>query len=141
MRPVTLAITLAFGLLLAGGASAKAAQCKDAAGKFIKCPPAAAKPAPAPAAAKAGPCKDASGKFIKCGAATPAVAVAAKPAKPVPAAKPTPVAAAHTVAAPTGVSHAGAPAGATAKCKDGTFSMSKVHSGACSSHGGVAGWL
>jgi hypothetical protein len=36
---------------------------------------------------------------------------------------------------------AGAPAGATAKCKDGTFSMSKQHSGACSHHGGVAGWL
>jgi hypothetical protein len=33
------------------------------------------------------------------------------------------------------------PAGATAKCKDGTFSMSKSHSGACSKHGGVADFL
>jgi Protein of unknown function (DUF3761) len=34
-----------------------------------------------------------------------------------------------------------APAGATAKCKDGTYSTSKSHSGACSKHGGVADWL
>ena len=33
------------------------------------------------------------------------------------------------------------PAGATAKCKDGTFSMSTHHSGSCSHHGGVASWL
>ena len=29
------------------------------------------------------------------------------------------------------------PAGATAKCKDGTYSMSKTAQGRCSSHGGV----
>ena len=34
-----------------------------------------------------------------------------------------------------------APTGATAKCKDGTFSMSKHHSGSCSHHGGVAQFL
>ena len=33
------------------------------------------------------------------------------------------------------------PTGATAKCKDGTYSKSKSHSGACSHHGGVAQWL
>jgi hypothetical protein len=33
------------------------------------------------------------------------------------------------------------PAGATGQCKDGTYTMSKNHSGACSSHGGVAKWL
>ena len=33
-----------------------------------------------------------------------------------------------------------APKDATAKCKDGTFSMAKQHRGACSSHGGVAEW-
>ena len=45
---------------LIGFASAPlaAAPCKDARGKFIKCPP-----------AKAVPCKDAKGKFVKCGAA------------------------------------------------------------------------
>jgi hypothetical protein len=31
-----------------------------------------------------------------------------------------------------------APPGATAMCKDGTYSMSKTASGRCSSHGGVA---
>ena len=36
---------------------------------------------------------------------------------------------------------ASAPAGATAKCKDGTYSFSKTRSGTCSRHGGVAQWL
>lgn len=34
-----------------------------------------------------------------------------------------------------------APAGATAKCVDGTYSFSQHHSGTCSYHGGVAQWL
>lgn len=33
------------------------------------------------------------------------------------------------------------PAGATAQCKDGTYSHAKTHQGACSRHGGVAKWL
>ncbi len=33
-----------------------------------------------------------------------------------------------------------APANATARCKDGTYSYSKQHSGTCSRHGGVAEW-
>ena len=37
-------------------------------------------------------------------------------------------------------SAAGAPEGATAKCKDGTYSHAKNHVGACSHHGGVAEW-
>lgn len=32
-------------------------------------------------------------------------------------------------------------AGATAKCKDGTYSHSKTHTGSCSGHGGVASWM
>ena len=47
-------------LATAGNALA-AAPCKDAKGKFIKCPPPAA-------AAKPARCKDAKGKFAKCGA-------------------------------------------------------------------------
>ena len=35
---------------------------------------------------------------------------------------------------------ASAPADATAKCKDGTYSEAKTHQGACSNHGGVAEW-
>ena len=33
------------------------------------------------------------------------------------------------------------PAGATAKCNDGTYSFSQHHSGTCSGHEGVAQWL
>src|SRR5579884_3192360 len=33
------------------------------------------------------------------------------------------------------------PAGATAPCKDGSYSFSKHHSGTCNHHGGVARWL
>jgi len=34
-----------------------------------------------------------------------------------------------------------APAGASAQCRDGTFSFSQHHRGTCSHHGGVAQWL
>ena len=34
-----------------------------------------------------------------------------------------------------------ASAGASAKCRDGTYSYSHSHRGACSRHGGVASWL
>src|SRR5438477_1449372 len=34
-----------------------------------------------------------------------------------------------------------APTGATARCRDGTYSFSKHRSGTCSHHGGVAMWL
>jgi hypothetical protein len=34
-----------------------------------------------------------------------------------------------------------APDGATAKCRDGTYSFSQSRSGTCSHHGGVAQWL
>jgi hypothetical protein len=47
----------AFAML---SAPALAAPCKDAKGKFIKCPPAVTKPVPKR-------CKSANGKFAKCG--------------------------------------------------------------------------
>jgi hypothetical protein len=56
---VAVATALAICLSYAGGASAAAQQCRDAKGKFIKCPPAAAAPKQQ--------CKDAKGKFAKCG--------------------------------------------------------------------------
>ena len=43
--------------------------------------------------------------------------------------------------APTEALPPGAPADATAKCKDGTYSRSKTHEGACSYHQGVAEWF
>jgi hypothetical protein len=33
------------------------------------------------------------------------------------------------------------PAGATAQCRDGSFSFSQSHRGTCSHHGGVTKWL
>jgi len=90
MRSWIAAASLALAFTVIAG-SASAAACKDAKGKFIKCPPAAAataakpaaaakpvvaakpaaaataKPAATPAAAAATTrCKDAKGKFIKC---------------------------------------------------------------------------
>ena len=58
MRLAVLAAA-ALSLAVAGNAFA-AAPCKDAKGKFIKCP--------TPAAAKPIRCKDGKGKFAKCGA-------------------------------------------------------------------------
>ena len=61
-----------------------------------------------------------------------------------PAAAPAPPAAASK-AAPAAKSTATAgntdPTGATAKCKDGTYSKSKHRKGSCSHHGGVAEFL
>jgi len=34
-----------------------------------------------------------------------------------------------------------APPGATARCRDGTYSFSQNHRGTCSHHGGGAAWL
>ena len=45
-------------VLIASATPALAAPCKDAKGKFVKCPPAPAKPTR---------CKGANGKFVKCG--------------------------------------------------------------------------
>jgi hypothetical protein len=42
--------------------------------------------------------------------------------------------------APTVARPGDAPANATAKCRDGTYSASQQHSGSCSHHGGVAEW-
>jgi hypothetical protein len=39
------------------------------------------------------------------------------------------------------VSSSTAPAGATAECRDGSYSFSQHHQGTCSGHGGVAEWL
>ena len=45
----------------------------------------------------------------------------------------------HCVKRPTKA--AKAPAGATAKCRDATYSFSEHASGTCSHHGGVAVWI
>jgi ribosomal protein L40E len=50
----------ALGLIASSVPAISATQCRDAKGKFIKCPPKAAP-------AKATKCRDAKGKFAKCG--------------------------------------------------------------------------
>lgn len=74
-----IALALAALTLIAMPASVEAAPCKDAKGKFVKCPPAkpatAAKPAASSkpkaattsSAAKVQRCRNAKGQFAKCG--------------------------------------------------------------------------
>jgi hypothetical protein len=45
------------------------------------------------------------------------------------------------VPSPTRTADGQPPQGATAKCRDGTFSFSQSRRGTCSHHGGVAEWL
>ena len=63
-------VLAALSLGLAAPAMA-AAPCKDSKGKFIKCPPVAAKVTTKVmtrkvVVVKKGPCRDSKGKFIKC---------------------------------------------------------------------------
>lgn len=75
--------------------------------------------------------RDKSGRFVK-----------KQNQLPVPEQKPAPVPAPvkGTKSVPAAAPDAVEP-GATARCKDGSFSHSKQHSGSCSRHGGVAQWL
>lgn len=47
----------------------------------------------------------------------------------------------NTVHAPARSLSGKAPEGATARCRDGSYSFSRHRSGTCSRHGGVADWL
>jgi hypothetical protein len=47
----------------------------------------------------------------------------------------------NTVHSPARSLSGSAPQGATARCRDGTYSFSRHRSGTCSRHGGVADWL
>ena len=58
MLRITLSFATGLAILSAAAGPAAAAPCRDAKGKFIKCPE---KPA------KKQVCKDAKGKFAKCG--------------------------------------------------------------------------
>lgn len=83
---------------------------------------------------------------------TPAPTPALPAAAPAPAAAPVPAPTPKTCSAGYYLNTAGnciqspttapsAPAGATAECRDGTYSFSQSRSGTCSHHGGVASWL
>src|SRR5580698_4752246 len=47
----------------------------------------------------------------------------------------------HVVHSPAHTRTGQAPSGATAQCRDGTYSFSEHHRGTCSHHGGVSGWI
>jgi hypothetical protein len=47
----------------------------------------------------------------------------------------------HIVHSPAHAKNGGTPSGATARCRDGTYSFSQHHRGTCSHHGGVTIWL
>jgi hypothetical protein len=103
------------------GGVQKPTKAKPATAATTAAAPAAAAPVPAPAAA--------------------ATAAAATPAAPAPAATTAAKSSTATKSAPTATAGNTDPTGATAKCKDGTYSKSAHRSGTCSSHGGVAEWL
>jgi Protein of unknown function (DUF3761) len=68
-------------------------------------------------------------------AATESASPAAAPAPSAAASRAAPAAKSATTTGNTD------PTGATAKCKDGTYSKSKHHEGSCSHHGGVAEFM
>lgn len=92
-------------------------------------------------------------KTTSSGAVAPAPASTATKATPTAPAQPATPAAAATTTTKSSSSSAGSsagktsksettdPTGAIAKCKDGLYSHSAHHTGACSRHGGVAQWL
>src|SRR6185437_16172169 len=61
--------------------------------------------------------------------------------RPVAESRPVAVPAARPAGRTATVANDNNRAGATAQCKDGTYSHAKEHRGACSHHGGVAKWL
>jgi hypothetical protein len=105
---------------------------------------------PAPTTCKDGTTTTSTGKGTCSGHGgiqkAKAASTSAPAAQPAPAAAAAPAATAAktstaTKSAPTAAASNTDPTGATAKCKDGTYSKSQHHSGTCSSHGGVAEWL
>jgi hypothetical protein len=105
---------------------------------------------PTPTTCKDGTSSTSTGKGTCSGhggvqkaAKTPAPAAAAPVAAATPAAPPATAAKSSTATKSVPTAKAGNtdPTGATAKCKDGTYSKSAHRSGTCSSHGGVAEWL
>jgi hypothetical protein len=119
--------------------NARKAACKGNAAKAAPMAPAMAAPEPKPAA-MARPrnydCTKLGNKFrAACrgqNAVAPASQMAASPAVSSQPSSP--------MRGGDKATHAGGPNGATAMCKDGTYSHSAHHSGTCSGHHGVGTW-
>jgi hypothetical protein len=127
---------------MGGGAASSAA---PAAGATASAPAGGAAPASATFQCKDGTystAKTSQGACSRHGGVDHSLTATA--GAPAPAAAATPAVAAGGSAAsgkaPTVARPGDAPANATAKCRDGTYSASQQHSGSCSHHGGVAEW-
>ena len=121
---------------------------------FMLALPALAADSGAPTTCKDGTTSTATGRGACSGHGGVQKATKGKPASDAPAAAAAPPAAtapapttpgaaksSASKSAPTAAASNTDPTGATAKCKDGTYSKSQHHSGTCSRHGGVAEWL
>ena len=103
-----------------------------------------ARAADSPTTCKDGTTSTATGRGACSGHGGVQKASKSKPAAEETTAAPAAAAAKSSVAsksAPTEAASNTDPTGATAKCKDGTYSKSQHHTGTCSHHGGVAEWL
>lgn len=127
-RAGLIAISLAFALALPARAAdpAPATTCKDGTTST---------------ATGRGACSGHGGVQKDTKSKSTAKPTAATPAAAPPAAATQAKSATASKSAPTKAAGNTDPTGATAKCKDGTYSKSQHHSGTCSSHGGVAEWL
>lgn len=88
-----------------------------------------------------GACSHHGGVQKGTSSAAASTAAPSAPAAAAAAAAPAPAPAAKSSSKPAASASSASSSAATAKCKDGTMSHSKHHSGACSHHGGVAEWL
>jgi hypothetical protein len=100
---------------------------------------AGAQAAAAPTSCKDGTTSSATGRGACSGHGGVQKASSSAPAAPTTMA-PSTTTSKSTAATPKSTGNTD-PTGATAKCKDGTYSKSKHHSGTCSKHGGVDQWL
>ena len=142
IKPALAVLILVPVVLCAGTANARSYDCsKPGNASKATCKPAAQ---PAPVAASAPSSTPAAKRNYDCskpGNANKAICKGAAPldpaTRPTVASKPATVAPAQPAAStPTPI--AAGPQGASARCKDGSFSHAAHHSGACSHHGGVA---
>jgi Protein of unknown function (DUF3761) len=130
--PITAQFTLP-GITLEGTVS-RTFKPTGAAAASAKTPASTTATSPAATAAPTAPA--ASAKTARKSSTTATPTTAPQPISPTTAS----TSGSSAGTAPT-VADAAAPAGSTAKCKDGTYSKSQHHSGTCSHHGGVAAWL
>jgi len=116
--------------------NANKAVCKSAAAATTPkaLPSAGTKPARNYDCSKAGNANKAA-----CKGAVPTAATVSRPAPASPVSRPAPAATTRgTVSGQN--TNPGGPNGATAKCRDGTYSHSAHRAGTCARHGGVAQW-